>query len=91
MIIVYFINIYYDSDVEMYIRIKLLLCSDILKNINFFVFYFSENFKNLQNNRLDSGELNEVFRVVVIVERQEEKMDIDDDIYNFSVRSKYLK
>lgn len=47
MIIVYFINIYYDSDVEMYIRIKLLLCSDILKNINFFVFYFSENFKNL--------------------------------------------
>lgn len=91
MIIVYFINIYYDSDVEMYIRIKLLLCSDILKNINFFVFYFSENFKNLQNNWLDLGEFNEVFWVVVIVERQEEKMDIDDDIYNFSVRSKYLK
>lgn len=46
MIIVYFINIYYDSDVEMYIKIKLFLCSDIFKR-NFFVFYFSENFKNL--------------------------------------------
>lgn len=48
----------------------------------------SENLKNLQNN---SGESNEAPRAVVIVERQEEKMDTDDDIYNSPARSKYLK
>lgn len=51
----------------------------------------SENLKNLQNNRPDSGESNEAPRAVVIVERQEEKMDTDDDIYNSPARSKYLK
>nr|XP_022324637.1 sporulation protein kinase pit1-like isoform X2 [Crassostrea virginica] len=51
----------------------------------------SENLKNIQNNRPDSGESNEVPRAVVIVERQEEKMDTEDDIYNSPARSKYLK
>lgn len=63
----------------------------ISKRINFPVLYFSENLKNLQNNRPDSGESNEAPRAVVIVERQEEKMDTDDDIYNSPARSKYLK
>lgn len=55
------------------------------------MFYCSENLKNIQNNRPDSGESNEVPRAVVIVERQEEKMDTEDDIYNSPARSKYLK
>ncbi|XP_062593139.1 cyclin-dependent kinase-like 5 isoform X2 [Saccostrea cucullata] len=51
----------------------------------------SENLKNMQNSRPDSGDTNDPPRAVVIVERQEEKMDTEDDIYNSPARSKYIK
>ncbi|XP_048775139.1 cyclin-dependent kinase-like 5 isoform X4 [Ostrea edulis] len=52
----------------------------------------SENLKNIQNSRPDSGDSSDPPpRAVVIVERQEEKMDTDDDIYNSPARSKYIK
>ncbi|KAK3100121.1 hypothetical protein FSP39_015052 [Pinctada imbricata] len=49
----------------------------------------SENLKNLQSNyRPDTGRSQ---KMVVVVERQEEKMDVEDDVYNSPAKSKYIK